>query len=137
MTTNSVLNHYSGILKNWPKEAGPKPTAADLEKVHATGSRPGSKATFALAMYLREHGATSKQITAAVKSPQLNKMRHLVDSGVLKKVPMARDSDGHTVYKVTLTGKTKERAKRQSKPKATNGKDKTETPPKQEAPAAA
>lgn len=112
--TPATKTAYDTFLKKWPKEAGPKPTADQITAAETLGSRGGAKVTLALAMYLRDGGATNPEVIMAVGNPQLNKMRALAESGAVKKVPMA-PKDGKTVYKIELKAA---KAKAPSKPKA-------------------
>jgi hypothetical protein len=117
----SALEYYKNFLTKWPKEAGPKPTIQQLEAIHASGCRKGSKASLAASMYLRKDGATTEQVSAVVGSPQLNVSRNLIHRGVAKAVPIPHNADGHTVYKLALQ---ESKAKDTKKPKATTKKAK-------------
>lgn len=135
--SNPALTPYTPLLKNWPKSAGNKPTVEALTRIHELGARPGSKASIALAMYLRDTGATQAQVISVTGSPQLNKLRTLVQGGLAKRVNVPNDERGHTVYKVTLTGKKGHPAKEAAPKKQVKAKakkpDKVEDQPKQEA----
>lgn len=127
---DAASSTYKNFLTKWPKEAGSKPTDGELKKAEELGGRQGAKATLALAMYLRDGGATNREVMLAVGGPQLNKMRALVTAGKATRVNMA-PKDGHTVYKITLKA---EKPKKASAPK--KGGKKAEQP-KGEAPAPA
>lgn len=105
------MNHrgyYANVWPNWQaKVLGPQPTNEQLGTIHGLKARPGKQA-LANAMALRDGGVTGKQIKAAVSlfdggaNPQLNKMRSLVDAGMLAWVPMPPTADGK-VYRTKLT----------------------------------
>lgn len=102
----NVLNYYAAFFKGWQVKAlGEKPSVDMFSTVHALGVRPGSKVALAIAMYLRETGATQGQVITACGGPQLNKMRGFIESGVLKREAMPANDAGHTVYRVTLKAK--------------------------------
>lgn len=118
--TGNPLAAYSAVLKTWPaKYAGPKPTAEIFKAVHGLGAKPGSKTAMALAMYLRNAGATQAQVVVINNGPYLNKMRQLVDAGAVKREALPKNDEGHTVYKLTLTAKATAKRKPASKRKAT------------------
>ena len=108
----SALEYYKNTFKAWNKEAGPKPTTKEVEQAHQL-ARPGSKDALALAMYLRPGGATSQQVSAATKGPRLNKLRHLVNAGTVKKLAAPTSGEGHTVYKIALPVRKTTRPKKQ------------------------
>lgn len=88
--------------KRWPRSAGPKPTQDLLKTVHsAQAARPGSKDAIAVAMTLRDTGATQKQISAVLGGPHRNKITQLLSKGKAKRVFMPAQ-DGHMVYKIIL-----------------------------------
>lgn len=109
--TTKAVNHlgwYSTVFSNWPaKVLGPKPTNDELATIHALKARPGKQA-LANAMALRPGGVTGKQIKHAASlfdgnpGQQLNKMRALVDAGMLAFVPMPATTEGR-VYRTKLT----------------------------------
>jgi hypothetical protein len=108
---NAAVNHrgyYSNVWANWSTKAlGPQPTNDQLGTIHGLKARPGKQA-LANAMALRDCGVTGAQIKGAVAlidggaNPQLNKMRSLVDSGMLSWVPMPNVGAGK-VYRTKLT----------------------------------
>jgi len=108
---NAAINHrgyYSNVWANWSTKAlGPQPTNDQLGTIHGLKARPGKQA-LANAMALRDCGVTGAQIKGAVAlidggaNPQLNKMRSLVDSGMLSWVPMPNVGAGK-VYRTKLT----------------------------------
>ncbi len=115
-TKNAVAKTaYDTFLKTWPKDAGPKPSQQELEAAESLGKN-GAKVTLALAMYLRDGGATNPEVMMAVGNPQLNKMRELASSGKVKKVPSAPRGN-KTVYKIVL--KAAEASKKPTKAKGT------------------
>ncbi len=96
---------YGQALKGWRASVtGDKPTDTQLHAAHALGCRPGKQA-FALAMTLRDAGATGSQIVVACGAPQNNKRRDLIAKGLLKRLPMATGDNGHSVYRVEVTAK--------------------------------
>jgi hypothetical protein len=111
MSKFDAINHYTAMLKAWPKGAGPKVTNEQLDAVHKLGARPGKQA-MANAMYLRPTGATTGQVCMVVGAPQLNKMRALRDGAkVVKQVPADKTAEGHTVYRIELTAKGEAKVK--------------------------
>lgn len=83
---SNVMEVYKPLLASWPKEAGPKPTQKDLKLIHDTGiARPGSKTAMAVAMSLREKGATQDQIKKVLGAPYRNKLTTLVATGVARR----------------------------------------------------
>ncbi len=108
-------NWYGNVFKAWQsKQLGPKPTAEMLATIHNLGARPGKQA-LAIAMSLRDCGVTNSQIVIACGAPQLNKMRGLITDAYLKREAVPPSPEGHTVYKLTLTGKGKQRVERSVK----------------------
>lgn len=112
---SNEANWYATVFKSWPaKQLGPKPTAEMLATIHGLGARPGKQA-LANAMALRDCGVTAAQIVIACGAPQLNKMRGFITDALLKREPVPPSPEGHTVYKLTLTGKGKQRVERTAK----------------------
>lgn len=100
-------NWYANVFKAWnAKVLGPKPTTELLANVHKLNARPGKQA-LACAMALRDCGVTGSQIVVATGAPQLNKMRGYISDGIFKRLPVPPSAEGHTVYKLELTGKGK------------------------------
>jgi len=114
----SNVNHtdwYGNVFKAWQgKVLGAKPTAEMLQSIHGLGARPGKQA-LACAMALRSEGVTAGQIVIACGAPQLNKMRGFITDALLKRQAVAPSSEGHTVYKLELTAKGKQRIERTEK----------------------
>lgn len=133
MTTNNDTNWYGNVFKGWQaKQLGPKPTADMLASIHNLGARPGKQA-LASAMALRDCGVTAGQIVIACGAPQLNKMRGFITDALLKRVAVPPSSEGHTVYKLEVTAKGKQRIERTVKAKAkadTDGAAQAEKPAK-------
>lgn len=101
----SDANWYTTTFKAWQaKQVGGKPTAEQLANIHNLGARPGKQA-MACAMALRSEGVTAAQIVQVCGAPQLNKMRGFITDGLLKRVPVAPNALGHSVYKLELTAK--------------------------------
>lgn len=101
----SDANWYTTTFKAWQaKQVGGKPTAEQLANIHNLGARPGKQA-MACAMALRDEGVTAAQIVQVCGAPQLNKMRGFITDGLLKRVPVAPNALGHSVYKLELTAK--------------------------------
>ena len=107
---------YAVALKNWPtKLAGPKVTQAQLDTAHKLGCRAGKQA-LAMAMYLREGGASDGQVKAACiagwgsSGSHHNKRRDMQGAGLVrnKNVGVA-DANGHKVYTIELTERGKAR----------------------------
>lgn len=114
----SNVNHsdwYGNVFKAWQgKVLGAKPTAEMLQSIHGLGARPGKQA-LACAMALRAEGVTAGQIVIACGAPQLNKMRGFITDALLKRQAVAPSSEGHTVYKLEVTAKGKQRIERTEK----------------------
>jgi len=107
--SNNVLGYYATVLKGWQAKAlGPKPTLAEFEAAHALGCREGKQA-LAMAMYLRQGGATDGQVKMACiiqwgsSGSHHNKRRDLIGAKLVKAVPQVTDAQGHKVYAVALT----------------------------------
>jgi hypothetical protein len=112
MSTINETNWYGTVFKSWPvKQLGPKPTADQLASIHNLGARPGKQA-LAIAMGLRDCGVTNSQIVIACGAPQLNKMRGYITDAFLKRLPVSPSPEGHTVYKLEVTPKGKQRIER-------------------------
>lgn len=115
MSNANDANWYGNVFKAWPvKQLGPKPTADMLASIHKLGARPGKQA-LAIAMGLRDCGVTGSQIVIACGAPQLNKMRGFITDGQLKREAVPPSADGHTVYKLAVTAKGKQRIERTEK----------------------
>jgi len=113
--SNDQANWYGNVFKSWNVKAlGPKPTAEMLASIHGLQARPGKQA-LACAMALRDCGVTAGQIVIACGAPQLNKMRGFITDALLKRLPVAPSPEGHTVYKLELTAKGKQRVERTAK----------------------
>jgi hypothetical protein len=112
---NEHTNFYRDVFNGWQvKQLGPKPTAELLATVHGLGARPGKQA-LAIAMGLRDAGVTGSQIIIATGAPQLNKMRGYITDALLRREMVPPASNGHTVYKLALTAKGKQRIERSIK----------------------
>ena len=107
-----MSNHLANYnMTAWPKAAGPRVTEAQLATAHAFG-RPG-KQTLAVAMRLREKGATAGEVLAAVEAlfnvpggrPQNNFSKALVAAGYFSRDPATMLRDGATCYRFTLAPK--------------------------------
>lgn len=111
----NATNAYAPMFKGWAvKQLGSKPSDEMLATVHGLGLRPGKQA-LANAMALRPEGVSGAQIVMACGAPQLNRMRGLIASGVVKRDNnTSRNDQGHTVYKLTLTPKGESAIKRAS-----------------------
>jgi hypothetical protein len=106
-TSNDATAHYAPTFKAWPvKLAGPKPANELLEIAHAFG-KPG-KQSLALAMCMRDEGATGGQIYSVCSAPQNNHRRGLIEAAYMKRVAMPKTVEGHTVYKIEVTPKGKQ-----------------------------
>lgn len=112
---SNVQNWYGTVFKSWNTKAlGPKPTAEMLASIHGLQARPGKQA-LACAMALRDCGVTAGQIVIACGAPQLNKMRGFITDALLKRLPVPPSTEGHTVYRLELTAKGKQRVERTAK----------------------
>lgn len=124
-SNSNEANWYTTTFKAWPGKAkllGPKPTADMLASVHNLGARPGKQA-LAIAMGLRDGGVTGAQIVMACGAPQLNKMRGFITDALLKREATPPSSEGHTVYKLVVTPKGKQRIERTVKQLAAKAAD--------------
>lgn len=101
----SMLKPYEAILKGWDSSKfGPKPTATHLKEIQKVGfARDGSKTAFALAMMLRENGATQVQIKEALGATYRNKANQLCLLGVARLKP--KKLDGTTSYRLEVRTK--------------------------------
>lgn len=122
----------AGGFKGWLKgHCGDKPGDDLFNTVHGLGLRPGKQA-LAVAMAMRPQGVTGHQIIMACGAPQLNRMRGLINAGVVKRDGTAGSDTGHTVYKLTLTKKGQQvidrHAAQQAKLTADGGGDATSKP---------
>ena len=97
---------YADTLKAWPKAAGPKPTAEHFRVAHYFG-KPG-KQSLALAMAMRDTGTTAPQIEAVCERPQNTHRKRAIKLGYFDRVATPADGS-HTVYKITLTEKGKQK----------------------------
>jgi hypothetical protein len=114
----NAATFYTNVFKAWPKAVGAKPTAELLNTVHALGARPGKQA-LAMALMLRDSGVSGAQIVMACGAPQLNKMRDTCSKGLAKRLPASATPEGHTVYRLALTGKGEQKVKKAAEaPKA-------------------
>ena len=106
--TSNHAAHYATFFKSWAANLlGAKPTAEQFAAVHGLGLRPGKQA-LANAMALRDKGVTAGQIVIACGAPQLNKMRDLITDAFVKRMPVPKTAEGHTVYKLELTAKVRQ-----------------------------
>ena len=106
----SMVKPYQGIMKRWKtKEWGAKPTANQLKGIKEAGlARSGSKTAFALAMLMREEGASQTQIKAALGATYRNRANQLCILGLARL--RARRSNGQTHYRLEI--KTYDQLKR-------------------------
>lgn len=100
--------YRQAYLTNWPREAGPAPTMALLDAVHAIdpGKRPGHEA-LNVAMCLRPQGASVREFLLAsnAKGPAHNYRRALIGvDRVVTDAPLPGDGRAYR-FKVTLTAK--------------------------------
>lgn len=94
---------YTPFLEAWPKEAGPKPTNAEIRQAHDTGMvRAGTKDALAVIMAMRPAGTTQAQIKAVLGAPHRNKIKNLIVAGAAKRISAKRNEHGHTVYKLEV-----------------------------------
>ena len=104
-------NWYTTVFKGWQVKAlGPKPTAELFTQAHALGCRPGKQA-LAMAMYLRDGGATDGQVKMACiiqwgsSGSHHNKRRDLIAAKLVAEKPAVSDAQGHKVYAIALTAR--------------------------------
>ncbi|KKN90119.1 hypothetical protein LCGC14_0232350 [marine sediment metagenome] len=82
VANNKAARNLWPKLANWPKNAGPAPTLAQLNQAVNLGYRAGAANCLAVAMYLRQGGANQKvQVSAACNGPQLNVWRAIRATG--------------------------------------------------------
>ena len=108
---DNVTGWYATVLKGWQVKAlGPKPTVDQFKAAHAMGCRPGKQA-LAMAMYLRDGGATDGQVKMACiiqwgsSGSHHNKRRDLIAAKLVAEKPAVSDAQGHKVYAIALTAK--------------------------------
>ena len=112
MASTKIIALYKGDLKGWPKAAGKKVTEANMVAAGvvcaAINKRPGGREYLAVAMYLRDGGATQGQVQAACKSgTAVNVFHRCVNANVALAVNVANRSDvkggrAHKVYALAL-----------------------------------
>lgn len=111
-TNTDHASHYRPALAHWPKSAGERPSEASFATLHGLGLRPGAKHALAMAMYMRDDGATDAQVRQAavklgnspVQGSLFNYMRDYVAAGLFKREPMA-PRDGKAVYRIVITAR--------------------------------
>jgi hypothetical protein len=102
MEKMKVIEQYQGILSGWKPKAGRKPKASEIKAAQDTGlCRVGAKNTIAIAMTLRETGATQEQIRLVLGHSHHNKIKALVVKKAAKLIKAANDN-GLTIYKLKL-----------------------------------
>lgn len=74
----------TNLLANWPKEAGPKPTRRELDEAVKIGVTPGTSNQMAIAMTLRQNGATRRQIIEVLGKPHRNVITRLLKQGAVR-----------------------------------------------------
>lgn len=97
----SYLAPYQEILGAWNKDWGSKPTVKLLREVNEKAlALRGSKTAFALAMLMRQEGATQVQIKAALGATYRNRANQLCVMGMAS---MKRQGvNGQTRYRLEL-----------------------------------
>ena len=90
---------YRPLLANWPRKAGKRPLVRHFRGAYSL-ARPGSKNALALAMALREQGATQPQIMLVTGIPHRNIIKKVIlDKKVKAKI---KTQDGRKVVKLSL-----------------------------------
>ena len=118
----------SGKANAWPlKLAGPKPTVDQLALAASLIKRHGTAKHLALAMYLRENGATQPEVNAATGDTGINAYTDAYKGGSMAQRAV-NGRAGHKCYALALP------VKRASKPR--KAKAKADKPATVEAPAA-
>lgn len=95
-----IATQYQPFFNNWDRRAGRKPTSKHFSSAHQL-ARPGSKNALALAMALREKGATQPQITLVTGAPHRNVIKDVVVKHKAK-VKVSHAPDGRKVYRLSL-----------------------------------
>ncbi len=67
----------------WSKKTGIRPSKALLAQAASLAVR-GSKAHLAVAMALRKNGLTQQEVISVLGAPHRNKLKQLVDAGLLR-----------------------------------------------------
>jgi hypothetical protein len=99
-------------LKGWQaKLSGAKPSQAIIDAAGALLKRTGTGKHLALAMYMRDGGATQAEVLLATGDTQINAFGDAVRSKVLAPVTTHPARGGHKVYALALP------VKRASKPR--------------------
>lgn len=103
----SMLKPYEGILRKWDtKKYGNRPTVKQLKEINEAGlARAGSKTAFALAMLMREDGASQVQIKNALGATYRNRANQLCMLG-LARLRQKRDN-GLTHYRLEVKNYSK------------------------------
>lgn len=122
MKTNTITatGTMAAAFKHWPlKLAGSKPTQANIDAVVATGlKRTGTGKHLALAMYMRNEGATQPECVAACGDTNVNAYYEAVRSKAMVAVTLPA-RNGHKVYALALPTKRASKAKGKAKAKRT------------------
>lgn len=97
----SMLKPYEAVVSHWKKEWGHRPTISQLKAIHDSGmARDGSKTAFALAMMMRNEGASQVQIKHALGATYRNRANQLCLLGLAQ---MKRNRvNGQVVYKLEV-----------------------------------
>ncbi len=125
MTTSTKTITATGTMaaafKRWPgKLAGAKPTQVNVDATASLLKRTGTGKHLALAMYVRDGGATQPECVAACGDTNVNAYYDAVRSKALVAVTLPA-RNGHKVYALALpvkrASKAKGKAKRAAKAK--------------------
>jgi len=98
----SMLKPYEKVLKDWDaKTTGAKPTIKQLKDIKGAGlARTGSKTAFALAMLMRDEGASQTQIKHALGATYRNRANQLCMLGLVR--INRTKTNGQTRYKLEV-----------------------------------
>lgn len=96
-----IITPYQPFFKNWNRKAGKKPSTKQL-KIAQQMARPGTKNAMALAMALRENGASQPQIAMVTGAPHRNAIREVL---LRRKatVKINVDNHGHKVFRLAVS----------------------------------
>lgn len=116
-----------GKASAWPKAAGTRPNDGQLMTAAGLISRTGTAKHLALAMMLREGGATQPELIQATGDTAVNAYRDAITAGLVA-VPVT-GRNGHKAYALALpVKKAKAASKAKAKAKAAPAASEPEKP---------
>lgn len=130
--TTTAMSALASALKRWNVKAmGTKPTQALIEQSGSFLKRTGTGKHLALAMFMRDGGATQTEIIHATGDTQINCYYEAVRSETLASVDSNPARGGHKVYALALPvkkAKAPRKARAAKKPATKPTADQPETP---------